>query len=237
MRTIVFSDVHGEPELIHAVLAHSGFDAERDRLIFAGDAVEVGRDSATALALLDELGAEFLVGNHEYAIFADSPLEYQPLEDGVEQTVRDRIQRGAWKLAAEADGVLITHAGVSRFFADEFEAITESGTVADFSAMLNKEFAEAVGYRAMVLDGVCDEDGPLWFRPRDGAAPLAGVVQIAGHTPAALLHDSEQEHRLEEQGMFLTDPNVRRWRAHGFPPPTPLRYAVVEDGVVRVVRE
>lgn len=165
MRTIIFSDVHGEPSVIRAVLAHSEFDPDRDRLIFAGDAIEVGRDSAGALELLEEIGAEFLVGNHEYAVFADGPLEFQPLEPGVETTVMNRMGRGEWKLAAEADGILVTHAGVGQFFAEEFEQLTALGTVADFVDMLNEEFREALECRSLVLDGVCDANGPLWFRP------------------------------------------------------------------------
>jgi len=235
VRTIIFSDVHGEPDVIRAVLAHSEFDPERDRLIFAGDAIEVGRDSAGALALLEEVDAEFLVGNHEYAVFADGPLEFQPLEPAVEATVMNRMGHGAWKLAAEVEGILVTHAGVGQFFAEEFEQITAVGTVADFVDMLNEEFREALECRSLVLDGVCDANGPLWFRPRDGAAPLSGVVQVAGHTPVALLHAEGEGDRLEAAGMYLTDPNVRRWRAHGFPPPVPVRYVVVEDGAARLV--
>ena len=45
MRTIVFSDVHGEPAIIHRVLEHSGYDPDVDRLLFAGDAIDIGRDS------------------------------------------------------------------------------------------------------------------------------------------------------------------------------------------------
>lgn len=235
MRTIIFSDAHGEPDVIRAVVEHSGFDPDRDRLIFAGDAIEVGRDSLGALWLLDELGAEFLVGNHEYAVFADSPLECEPLDSAVEAIVRNRIGSGAWKLAAEAEGVLVTHAGVGTLFADEYQRVTETGSVADFVDVLNAQFAHALAYRTLVLDGVCDADGPLWFRPRDGAAPLAGVVQVAGHTPVALLHAEGEAVRLEAAGLYLIDPHVRRWRGQGYPPPAPVRYAVVEDGRVRVV--
>jgi len=235
VRTIIFSDVHGEPDIISAVLAHSEFNPDLDRLIFAGDAIEVGRDSAGALKLLEEVGAEFLVGNHEYAVFADGPLEYQPLEPAVEATVMNRMARGEWKLAAEVEGVLVTHAGLGDFFADEFECITAAGTVADFVDMLNEEFREALEYRSLVLDGVCDANGPLWFRPRDGASPLSGVTQVAGHTPVALLHAEGEGDRLESAGMYLTDPNVRRWRGQGFPPPVPVRYAVIEDGIVQLV--
>jgi hypothetical protein len=234
MRTIVFSDVHGEPDVIRSVVAHSGFKAGADRLVFAGDAIEVGRDSEGALDLLEELGAEFLVGNHEYALFVDGPLEYEQLGAEAEATVLDRIGSGEWALVSEAGGVLITHAGLSQSFAEQFAAVTAQGTVADFAAHLNEEFREAIGSRDLVLDGVCGRGGPLWYRPRGGVAPLRGVMQVAGHTPVSLLHAQGEAERLADAGMHLIDPHVRRWRALGFPPPPPLRYAVIEGGAVRV---
>jgi hypothetical protein len=45
MRTIVFSDVHGEPDVIRGVVAHSGYVAGDDRLIFADGARRVGVSS------------------------------------------------------------------------------------------------------------------------------------------------------------------------------------------------
>jgi hypothetical protein len=83
MRTLVFSDVHGEPAIITTVVEHSGYDPRTDRLIFAGDAIEVGRDSPGCLELLDELGAECLVGNHEFGVFTGWPIESEPVEPGV----------------------------------------------------------------------------------------------------------------------------------------------------------
>lgn len=237
MRAIIFSDAHGEPDVIHAVIDHSGFVPERDRLIFAGDAIEVGRDSAAALRLLEELGAEFLVGNHEYAVYVDRQLEAELLDASVEATVLDRVDRGVWNLAAEVDDVLITHAGVSSFFADEFEGAPACGSVTEFVRGLNRAFRETIASRSPLADGVCDADGPLWFRPGDGAAPLRGVVQIAGHTPVALLRGEGDAERLAGQGLYLIDPHVRRWRSHGYAPPVPLRYAVIEDGAVRVISE
>lgn len=235
MRTIILSDAHGEPDVVRAVIEHSGFDPDRDRLIFAGDAIEVGRDSAGAIALLEEVGAEFLIGNHEYAVFVDSPLEIEPLDPGVEATVRDRIDNNRWRLAAEAEGVLISHAGVSNVFADEYAAVTEHGTVADFAEHLNRAFRDAIATRGLMRDGVVGADGPLWFRPRDGGSPLRGVVQVAGHTPIAVLHAEGGAEELAARGMYLIDPHVRRWRAGGYTMPPPLRYAVVTDGQVRVV--
>jgi hypothetical protein len=234
VRTIVFSDAHGEPDVIRSVVQHAHFDPATDRLIFAGDAIEVGRDSLGALVLIDELGAEFVVGNHEYAVFLGDPLEFEPVSARVEGWVRERREVGEWPLVAEADGVLISHAGLSQRFAEQFDATTVEGSVAEFAEDLSREFRAALASRDLVLGGVCGRDGPLWYRPRVGVPPLAGVTQIAGHTPVALLHSEAEAERLAETGMYLIDPHVRRWRALGYPPPTPLRYAVIAQGSVSI---
>jgi hypothetical protein len=154
MRTIVFSDVHGEPAIIRGVLEHSGYSAGEDRLVFAGDAIDIGRDSAACLALLDELEAEFLVGNHEYGAFVD--WGFEPLEDNVEETVKRRIESGAWPLAAEAQGVLITHAGVSAGWNSEFRGAGE-GEVARFAEALNDRFRRVIQHGALEADSSCRE--------------------------------------------------------------------------------
>jgi hypothetical protein len=40
-----FIRVHGETAIIQRVLEHSEYDSDTDRLVFAGDAIEVGHDS------------------------------------------------------------------------------------------------------------------------------------------------------------------------------------------------
>jgi hypothetical protein len=39
--TIIFSDVHGEPSIIAAVVEHSNYNPDTDRLIFAGVRIPV----------------------------------------------------------------------------------------------------------------------------------------------------------------------------------------------------
>jgi len=241
MRTIVFSDAHGEPSVIEAVLAHSRFRHGIDRLIFAGDAIEVGNDSWRCLELLDELGAEVLVGNHEFAAWEGFPLEYDGLErmdPHVLSRVMQRINAGDWLLAAHADDVLVTHAGVCESFALDF-ASAARGDVARFVSALNEEFAGAVeAGPGVTTEGVIREDGPLWYRPRDAVPPLRGVTQVAGHTPPEILAGPDPARYWGSRGIHLIDPNVRRWIARlrcGARPP--VRHALVEDGTVTVVEE
>jgi len=232
VRTIVFSDVDGEPDVIRGVLEHSHYSMSNDRLIFAGDAIDIGRDSAGCVSLLDELGAEFLVGNHEYGAFVD--WGFEPLDQDVAETVRRRIQSGDWRLAAVADGVLITHAGLSAQWEDQFR---DAGgcDIERFTEALNDEFRGAVELGLWATEGVLDDDGPLWWRPGRGEVELPGVPQVLGHTPPELLGSRESVDRLAESGFYLVDPCVRSWAGRGFSAPVPLRYAVIQEGTVRIV--
>ena len=232
VRTIVFSDIHGEPDIIRGVLEHSDYSSGEDRLVFTGDAVDIGRDSAGSLALLDKLGAELLVGNHEYGVFVD--WDFEPLDSDVVESVKRRLASGDWLLAAEADGVLITHAGVSARWTSEFED-RAGGDVARFVSALNREFADAIESGLLATQGVVDAQGPLWWRPDRGVSELPGIVQVCGHTPVELLAHGAATDSLSKRGLHLVDPWVRGWSDRGFAPPTPVRYAVIEDGTVRVV--
>jgi len=234
MRTIVFSDVHGCPDVIAAVVVHSGFDARVDRLVFAGDAIEIGPDPSRCLDLLEELGAECLVGNHEYGAFTGRPVEGEPLDPALVERIAESIASGRWRLAASADGVLITHAGVDKRFAVH----TESGdsSSAELTAqVLNHEFEAAAASRSRRAGSVVGASGPLWWRPGDYGDPIRGITQVAGHTPPEIIPETDVVAHWAARGVYLVDPYVRGWRMRGFLPPTPVRYAVIEDGAVRVV--
>ncbi len=232
MRTIIFSDVHGEPGIIAAVVEHSNYRPGVDRLIFAGDAIEIGRDSLGCLELLDELGAECLVGNHDYAAFAGWPIEPEPVPHDVLHRVGENLISGRWRLAAEADGVLITHGGVSELFRDAYE---QAGSVAGLVQTLNAGLERAIQSYLTTGDAEFDESGPLWWRPGWGVEPLPGVVQVVGHSPLEMMRARRDAEDWGARGIYLVDPYVRGWKVRRFAPPPPVRYAVITDGAVRVV--
>lgn len=238
MRTIVFSDVHGEPAVIRRVVEHSAYRPGVDRLIFAGDAVEVGRDSWGCLELLDELDVEFLIGNHDYSVWDGTPIEDECLDLHVHAAITRRIDAGQWLLAASADGVLITHAGVSQAFAANLGAGAE-GDAEVLAAALNVGFAAAVQMGpGRSTSNVVGEGGPLWYRPSAHARPLTSPVQVAGHTPPEILAGGNPAHVWAAAGLHLIDPFVRRWgQARGYAQPVPMRYAVIEDGRVSVIED
>lgn len=66
MRSIVVGDIHGCLRELDSLLEKVEFKAGRDRLILCGDLVDRGPDSVGVVARAMEIGAECVVGNHEY---------------------------------------------------------------------------------------------------------------------------------------------------------------------------
>lgn len=64
-RTIIISDVHGCLRELQALLQKLDAKSGYDRLIFVGDLLDRGPDSIGVLRLVQGLGAECVLGNHE----------------------------------------------------------------------------------------------------------------------------------------------------------------------------
>lgn len=65
-RLLIVGDVHGQLDALRALLAEAGFDRARgDHVVFAGDMINKGPDSAGVVALAMEIGASAVRGNHE----------------------------------------------------------------------------------------------------------------------------------------------------------------------------
>jgi len=65
MRTIIIGDVHGCVEELHALVSKVGYQKGVDRLVSLGDLVDKGPSPAQTVALMREIGAEMILGNHE----------------------------------------------------------------------------------------------------------------------------------------------------------------------------
>ena len=238
-RTIVVSDPQGEPAVFERMLACSGFRRGVDRLIVAGDIVGAEPGGLACVGAVEDSGGEVLVGNHEMAFFAGDTIDEGPRVDpALFELVRERALSGAWNLAAEADGVIVTHAGLSR----EFTALWESAArdPARLVEMLNERWRAELpiaerGASGIGASEILGPDGPLWWRPLQAGGVLpGGVPQVAGHTPIELLRRRGAVRELERAGLHLVDPFTRGWVQRGRPDPPPCRYAVIESGRVSV---
>jgi hypothetical protein len=233
MRTFVIADAHGHPEVIQAALDHGGFAPGRDRMVFGGDFLDRGPDPEGCLDLIERYATEVLVGNHDLAVLLDTfiwPQEpesprYRPL---LIDKVLHKDPNYAWKAVATAEGTLVSHAGISARYQRVFRE-TCGGEPALLAEHLNDEFREVVRRRLETgkidLEGLVGDDGPFWFRPPpySRVPPLAGVQQVAGHSPPM--------RELAGRGFYMIDPCV--WMTE-LGEPLRFRYAVIEEGRVRV---
>jgi predicted phosphodiesterase len=221
MRCIVIADAHAQPWLISNALEHSHYDKKEDRLIFAGDFLDVGIEPDKCFDILEEQGAEMLFGNHEVSVLLNKPVTPQSLVSWEYQAMFEKLVRDPeqpWKVATAHDGVLITHAGVSQVYHRALYGYEEMGAdyVADY---FNKRFELILDVPEIALDFWAN-DSPLWFRP-GLMAPLPGIVQVAGHTPAEMLP--------KDENYYSVDPYSR----HNFSRDR-YRYAEIIDGDVQV---
>jgi hypothetical protein len=235
----VCSDIHGRPHVLKAIVAHAGYDADADRLVIAGDLNDDRTGDAEVLVLALSLRAEVLVGNHELWKL-DGYRDYEGVDVHSELVVRKLLDH-EWDLAAEADGVLITHAGISQLYADRWDL--GGLTAAEIARRLNSR-ARLVALRFANDEPVGDEgdllelEGPVWYYPgvRPSAWPLDSVRQVTGHRVPGYQVDWSMIAAYEESGFYHVDPGVRVYEylnerhIH-------IRYALIEAGEVTIVDE
>ncbi len=102
MRRIFVGDIQGCREPLERLLTAVAFARGRDRLLPVGDLVNKGPDSPGTLALLMELGAEPVLGNHD--------LHW--LKKQKDQDARQRAWLAAQPYVRVFDDVVMVHAGL-----------------------------------------------------------------------------------------------------------------------------
>jgi hypothetical protein len=237
--TLVVSDMHAFPEFLENALRRSGFRAGVDHMVFAGDLLDRGGQPGACLERLDELGAEMLIGDHDHATMLGYFIgEQSPTSRGYRQALLRRFSSGALSLVTQVDGVLISHAGLSRAFAADFAAVgRDPGSLAQ---LVNEEFRRDLARQLSLgmeqpeprtLDG----HSPMWLRVDDpDVGPerlLDGIEQIAGHTtPSVLRHWTEADFRTA--GLYLIDPGSYGLGQHDHP--RHYRYGAIRGGTVSI---
>lgn len=205
MRSIICADCHGRPELISNVIDHSEYRMGEDRLIFAGDFLDIGPDPIACMNLLCQHGAEILWGNHDVAAYFGLRISPQNrYEDAVYEKLNE-IAAGM-RVSTIVDGnILVTHAGVGeKFLAEHFNSDDDIELIC--SSM-----------NALPLNVLWDDYTPLWYRPNKYDQLVDTFQQVFGHTPA---HD------------LPFGCSVDPWTPNGFDSPNRYRYVVVEDGKI-----
>jgi hypothetical protein len=260
-RTIVCADIHGQLRLLENILKHSKFNKEIDELVVAGDCCDIGNETMQVHKLLADLGAIILVGNHEISHMCGidiTPYDYS-LDPDYPKFIALAIACGELRLAHATQGVLITHAGLSRRlvtlgvgqrFATEDTFLRTPFENGELTAQLTAQLLNDRLFSRVHIDEDLmlmniDPDPmwtdwfyPLWFRPYEwldnGPKNMVGFFdgfpQIVGHTPVGSF-SSKQQRLIAASDVTLVDPYARKhWGDHNY-----CRYAVIEDGIVSLV--
>lgn len=216
MRAIVLADAHAQPWLIENALEHSHYDKSKDKLIFAGDWLDIGPEPKECLLLLEEMGAEMLIGNHELAIATRTLICPQDFRSwSFEDFITDKIINRQWGVVTLWDRVVISHAG----FSMEYESELSRKTAPEFVDSVNRRFFDRFLTSDLEFTGM---QGPLWWRPDAYRSPAQSIKQIVGHTPPELLKSYRNFHVIDPY-------NSTKFEKDRF------RYAIIQDGEVTVV--
>ncbi len=200
MKTLVVGDIHLKarsilPEVDDVLENGAGIE----RVVFVGDICdEWGASEYQLMRELEEfadwveerradgLQIDVLFGNHDFQYFLrkhgpGTQLELAPF-------VHETLFPLNLKIATLVDGFLVTHAGVTQAWCDEYlDAPEDAEEVAE---QLNEMLEEGSTYSLRNLftcgpdRGGFDLPGPMWadkYELQDD--PLEGVPQIVGHTP------------------------------------------------------
>lgn len=252
---LIVADIHGNLPLLEQVLDHAGYSPETHVLVSAGDLLDIGKQGWEVLQRLLALDAVLLLGNHEFAHILGEKLETESLPGSTDGrfdwkyggplVLGDLLRSGRMVLAHDADGVLVSHAGLSRSFhrllCDSLFGRRAEPGLAEFVAGVNAAAREAAPpaplypgispYVRMEWDPLgarlFGDGSMLWYRPDDDV-PYGGWPQVAGHTPPHVYGRAFRE-GLTAGGFLLAD----SWRPE--PSGGGFRYALVEEGRARIV--
>lgn len=172
-RTLVIGDVHGCPDEAHELLARCNH-TPHDDVVFVGDLVAKGPDSAAVIDLCLRIGARSVLGNHDAAILrhlkAKADGDPNPYLKPSHKPVIDALQPHHLAYLASLPlwirlpehNVIVIHAGLVPGLALE-----------------DQEPAMLLNIRTLMADGAGSkraEDGPLW-----GTQWLGPEFVIFGH--------------------------------------------------------
>ncbi|MBF9043134.1 serine/threonine protein phosphatase [Rhodobacterales bacterium HKCCE4037] len=215
-QTYVIGDIHGRADLLELILelidAHIGGTSASDpRLVFVGNYIDLGPDSAVVLQRMQELQETFpdnvtcLMGNHERMLldFLDDPASRGPrwLRTGAAETLRSfGVATADLENSPEFDAFPAAAHALRRRMPNGLREWLEERPLSFNSGNLWVVNAGADPGHAM-------EDQTarvlLWGHPEFDSAPRSDDVWIAhGHTEVA--------HPTAEEGRISTDTGA--WR-------------------------
>lgn len=129
MKTYVLGDIHGAYRALTQVFERSGFNAQKDRLIFLGDAVDGWSQSPECVEeLMQVKRLVYLLGNHDlwaldWLLYGNIPTVWE--EQGGQATM-DAYNRRAWKAKQDEHMDFFLH-GRFKFLDEENRLFVHGG--------------------------------------------------------------------------------------------------------------
>ncbi|MFT3922468.1 MAG: metallophosphoesterase [Myxococcales bacterium] len=157
-RTLFVGDVHGCLDELKQLLKKLAASTA-DRVIFVGDLVAKGPDSQGVVAMVRELGASSVLGNHD-----DAVLRYRRAQQSGEEA---RIKPGHLAVARslqEADWLWLEHLPLYLRVPEHEVAVVHAGVVPG-KALEAQARDDLLAMRTLRSDGSASprlEDGDLW---------------------------------------------------------------------------
>ena len=231
MQTAVIGDIHGRIEVMIAALN------KHDRVVFVGDYVDsfdrtkLDQIQCLTVALKEHNGDSVIClrGNHE-----ESYLDPDAMCSGWNQIMNTHImpikeQVRALPVHTWVDGILITHAGISKHFVDEIlvgkYGYNDVGDLALVGHYLESSFHQEVGY---ARGGSKSCGGLMWCDWFEEFAPIDGLRQIVGHS-GYRPKDYSNPGADHDKGVLVDGEN---WNIDCLD--TSNEYVVITDGVVTI---
>jgi len=208
--TIIIGDCHGNLDALITTLMAAGA-VSRDgtknkdwRVVSVGDLCNmapygqsyrgfVSEDLETleyGMTVIDDL----VIGNHELHFLSGAfdrsvgiwhgMATGSELQDGIMGAFMRAADKGLYVAAVEVDGMLVTHAGLHKYF---FERGEYSADAAETALRLNQEFEDRVFGESNYVEALDHMDGIFWLRPTPHGGWNYGhgtpFPQVCGHTP------------------------------------------------------
>ena len=231
VKTLVVGDMHCKEELVLPRVDAAVEALGAGRVVFCGDYVDEWRSNALIMRdALDffggwvrsrraqGLGVDLVLGNHDaqYLLHEPGPGTHTALYDEVAEALLALGVRAAVTVGTS----LVTHAGVTRAWADEFLDLSDGASADEVARQLNALLDDGVRMSLRMLAtagpgrGGYELPGPLWADQGElacaaGARPDRGPHARGVGRPVAGPHRGRPPHVLPPRLLRHAEPSSR----------------------------
>ncbi|MGG3469176.1 metallophosphoesterase family protein [Neobacillus pocheonensis] len=200
MRKWVMSDIHGQYNAMRKLLEFSNVNYEKDQLIFLGDFIDRGPDSAQVVKYVRDLKIQYpnnvyaIIGNHEVMMreFVFEGKSDRWLRFGGYQTIESL--KNAFKMISERDQHLVWLANLGYYCMDEEYLYVHAGI--DPVSELNKQYDEVT---------FIEIDEMYKVPPLDLKEVIGDRIIVHGHTPYPSVYQTENFISCDTGASVLED--------------------------------